>query len=113
MRNALKQFKLRALARPDVKREYNRIAEEFEFLDQILNARAAAGLTQADVATHMGTTQSAVARLESTIGKHSPSIATLRRYALALGYKLQLRLVKGQGQTIPSTRTRAKSSRAG
>lgn len=113
MRNSLKQFKSLALARSDVKREYDRIGGEFEFLDEILKARAAAGLTQADVATQMGTTQSAVARLESAVGKHSPSIATLQRYALALGYKLQLRLVKEQGLTNRSTRTRAKSPRAG
>lgn len=111
MRKSLKQFKSRALLRPDVKREYDRIAEEFEFLDEILKARAAAGLTQADVATRIGTTQSAVARLESAAGKHSPSIATLQRYALALGYKLQVRLVKEQGPTTRSTRTRAKSPR--
>lgn len=113
MRRSLKQFKSRALSHPDVKREYDRIAEEFEFLDEILKARAAAGLTQADVATRIGTTQSAVARLESAVGKHSPSIATLQRYALALGYKLQVRLVKEQGPTTRSTRTRAKSPRAG
>lgn len=113
MRRSLKQFKSRALARPGVKREYDRIAEEFEFLDEILKARAAAGLTQADVATRIGTTQSAVARLESAVGKHSPSIATLQRYALALGYKLQVRLVKEQAPTTRSTRTRAKSPRAG
>ena len=113
MRKSFKQFKSRALARPDVKREYDRIAGEFEFLDEILKARSAAGLTQADVATRIGTTQSAVARLESAVGKHSPSIATLQRYASALGYKLQLRLVKEQGLTTRSTRTRAKSPRAG
>ena len=112
MRKSLRQFKSRALARPDVKREYERVAEEFEFLDEILKARAAAGLTQADVAARIGTTQSAVARLESPVGKHSPSIATLQRYALALGYKLQLRLVKGHGLTSRSTRTRAKTARA-
>ncbi len=113
MRKSLKQFKSRALARPDVRREYDRIAEEFEFLDEILKARAAAGLTQADVAARIGTTQSAVARLESAVGRHSPSIATLRRYASALGYKLQVRLVKGQGTTTRSTRTRAKAARIG
>ena len=113
MRNRLKQFKSRALARPDVKREYDRIAEEFEFLSEILKARAAAGLTQADVAARIGTTQSAVARLESAVGRHSPSIATLQRYASALGYKLQVRLVKGKGLTTRSTRTRAKAARAG
>jgi transcriptional regulator with XRE-family HTH domain len=106
MRNDLKQFKARALARPEVKREYDLLALEFEFLDEILKARSAAGLTQADVAARIGTTQSAVARLESAIGKHSPSIATLQRYASALGYRLQVRLVKEQGPSARSTRPR-------
>jgi transcriptional regulator with XRE-family HTH domain len=113
MRNSLKQFRSRALARPDVKREYDRIAEEFTFLSEILKARVAAGLTQADVAARIGTTQSAVARLESAGGRHSPSIATLQRYASALGYKLQVRLVKGKGLTTRSARARAKAARAG
>jgi transcriptional regulator with XRE-family HTH domain len=52
------------------------------------------GLTQAEVAERMGTTQSAVARLESANAKHSPSVATLRRYAEALGHRVEVRLVK-------------------
>lgn len=110
MSRALKQFKARALARPDVKQEYDRIGEEFEFLDEILRARAAAGLTQADVAARIGTTQSAVARLESADAKHSPSIATLQRYASALGCTLQVRLVKTRGlanRSAGTTRKRA------
>jgi len=113
MRNTLKDFKRRALARPDVRREYETLKEEFELLDEILKARAEAGLTQAELAERIGTTQSAVARMETAIGKHSPSIATLKRYASALGYRLQLRLVKQHGLTTRSTRTREKSSRAG
>lgn len=110
MSKSLKQFKSRALARPGVKDEYDRVAEEFEFLDEILKARAAAGLTQADVAARIGTTQSAVARLESADAKHSPSIATLQRYASALGCKLQVRLVKGQSLTTRSTRATRKQA---
>jgi transcriptional regulator with XRE-family HTH domain len=108
MRKNLKQFRSQALARPEVKREYDSIAEEFEFLDEILKARTSAGLTQADVAVRIGTTQSAVARLESPDSKHSPSIATLQRYASALGYKLQVRLVKGRNLTTRSTRAARK-----
>jgi len=59
-----------------------------------LKARAAAGVTQAEVAELIGTTQSAVARLESGSGKHSPSLSTLQKYAHALGCRLELRLVK-------------------
>ena len=113
MRNTLKDFKRRALARPEVRREYEKLKEEFELLDEILKARAEAGLTQVELAERIGTTQSAVARMETAIGKHSPSIATLKRYASALGYRLQLRLVRQQGLTTRSKRTREKSSRAG
>ena len=51
-------------------------------------------LTQAEVAERLGTTQSAIARLESASAKHSPSIATLQRYAEALGHRVEVRLVK-------------------
>ena len=94
MTSTLRQFKARALARPKVKRAYDDLAEEFAFLDEVLKARAESGLSQAEVAARVGTTQSAIARLESATPKHSPSIATLRRYARALGYKLEIRLVK-------------------
>jgi len=113
MRNTLKAFKGRALSRAAVRREYDALAEEFELLDEILKARAAAGLTQAEVAARIGTTQSVVARLESDIGKHSPSIATLKRYASALGYRLQVRLVKDRGLINRSRRARARTARAG
>lgn len=102
----LKTFKAKALARPEVRREYDRLAEEFAFLDQILKARAESGLTQAEVATRVGTTQSAIARLESGSKKHSPSLSTLQHYASALGYRLEIRLVKRPDLA-------ARSSRAG
>ena len=113
MAKTLKDFKARALARPDVRREYDRLADEFAFLDEILKARAEAGLSQAEVAARIGTTQSAVARLESAGGGHSPSITTLQRYASALGYKVQVRLVKDSATTAKTTRTRAKTVRTG
>ena len=103
-----KELKARALERADVKTEYDRLDEEFQFLDEFLKARAAAGVTQAEVAERIGTTQSAVARLESGRGKHSPSLATLQKYAHALGCRLELRLVtesQKEGRTRRSTRT--------
>ena len=47
MRNALKDCKAQALARQDVRREYEGLKEEFEILDEVLKARAEAGFTQA------------------------------------------------------------------
>lgn len=81
---------------PAVKAEHLRIErEEMPLLDEILKARADAGLTQAEVARRMGTHAPAVARLENALvtGKHSPSIATLQKYAAALGKRLQVKFV--------------------
>ena len=102
-----KELKAQALERADVKVEYDGLNEEFRFLDEFLKARAAAGVTQAEVAERIGTTQSAVARLESGRGKHSPSIATLEKYAHALGCRLELRLVND----MPSRKAESKTTR--
>ena len=68
--------------------------EEGELLDALLKARQEAGLTQAELAARMGTQAPAVARLEKSLatGKHSPSIATLRRYVKACGKDLRLQV---------------------
>jgi transcriptional regulator with XRE-family HTH domain len=102
MSNSLKKFKSKALRRPGVKAVYDALEDEFQFLDEILKARLETGLTQSEVAARCGTTQSAIARLESGARRHSPSIATLQRFARALGYGLELKLVKksrAEGQT--------------
>jgi len=110
MASSLKRFKGRALARPDVRDAYDALEAEFAFLDEVLKARAEAGLTQAEVAERVGTTQSAIARLESGATKHSPSIATLQRYAKALGYRVEVKFVKERGVARASTRTRRERS---
>jgi len=110
MTSTLKQFKARAFARPGVKKAYDDLAEEFAFLDEVLKARAETGLTQAEVAARVGTTQSAIARLESAEPKHSPSIATLQKYAKALGYKVEIRLVKSEQRL--TTRSGGRTTKA-
>lgn len=90
------ELKAKALANPEVLAEYQCLnREEFAILDEMLAARRAAGLTQAQVAERMGTKAPAVARLEAALasGKHSPSIETLRKYANALGKQLEVHLV--------------------
>jgi transcriptional regulator with XRE-family HTH domain len=89
-----KQMRAQALGRADVKAEFSAAVDEFALLDEFLKARAAQGLTQAQVAEKIGTTQSAVARMESGKGKHSPSLATLSKYADALECRLQVKLIR-------------------
>jgi ribosome-binding protein aMBF1 (putative translation factor) len=88
-------FKKTLLAKPGVQKAYDALEEEYSTLHAMLDARLAAGLTQADVAARMGTTVSAVSRLESSLRseKHSPSFATLRKYAQACGKKLVVQMV--------------------
>ena len=79
---------------PKFKAEYDALKDEFALYDEIIKARKRAGLTQADIALRMGTKAPAVARIEAGGGRkhHSPSIATLRRYAEAVGCRLQIKL---------------------
>ena len=89
-----KAFVKKLLKQSVVKAEYDAQAEEFALLDELLKARRQAGLTQAEVAARMGTKTPAVARLEAGGGsrRHSPSVATLRKYAQAVGCRLEIRL---------------------
>jgi len=81
---------------PQFQAEYDALEEEFSVFDALVEARKAAGLTQAEVAERMGTKTPAIARLESSGGKRkpSPSLSTLRRYATAIGCKLEIKLVR-------------------
>jgi ribosome-binding protein aMBF1 (putative translation factor) len=90
------QLKAKMLENPLAHTEYERLnREEYAILDEMLAARRSAGLSQAQVAERMGTKAPAVARLESALasGKHSPSIDTLRKYASALGKRIEVHLV--------------------
>lgn len=101
-----KQLRAKALGRAEVKAQFDELGDEYALLDEFLKARAEQGLTQAQVAEKIGTTQSAVARMESGRGKHSPSLATLSKYAEALGCKLEVRLVRKRGKARNLTRLR-------
>ena len=95
--------KAKALSDPHVQAAYNALEAEFALFAALLQARNRAGLTQTEVAERMGTTTSAVARLESGGGskKHSPSVATLRKYAEVVGCTLEITLVPCK-QAAPS-----------
>ena len=88
-----KAFLAKARVRIGFTEEYDALELEYQVANQMLKARSRAGLTQDAVAERMGTTKSAISRLESA-GKHAPSLATLRRYAEAVGCELQVKLVR-------------------
>lgn len=89
------ELKEKALKRRGVRAEYESLDPEYNLLHSLLQARQKAGLSQAEVAERMGTKAPAVTRLESSLssGKHSPSIATIKKYADALDCHLEIKIV--------------------
>jgi len=87
-----KEFLAKARTRKGFAAAHDALELEYQVVSQMLRARSRAGLTQDAVAERMGTTKSAISRLESA-GKHAPSLATLKRYASAVGCELQVKLV--------------------
>ena len=87
-------FVKKALKNPEVKAEYARLMLEYKVVSEFIRARKKAKKTQQKVAELMKTTASVISRIES-IGSekhHSPSLETLRKYAAAIGYTLEVRL---------------------
>ncbi|CAN7541685.1 helix-turn-helix transcriptional regulator [Pararhizobium sp. LjRoot235] len=85
-------LKKRLMDNPEFRQEYEKADAEFQLVEALVRARTKAKLSQAEVARRIGTTQSAIARLEG--GGVSPSLVTLRRYAEATGAKLEINLVQ-------------------
>lgn len=86
-------LKVRDLAKewlkdPELKAEYDALQDEFTLAAALIEARSLAAMTQEQVAAAMGTTQAAIARLES--GRSLPSTRTLKRFADATGLKLRI-----------------------
>ena len=85
------ELKKRLMNNPEFREEYEKADAEFALIEALVKARTGAKLSQAELAKRIGTTQSAIARLEG--GGVSPSLSTLRRYAEATGTRLEVSLV--------------------
>lgn len=73
---------------PGYRQAYEALEEEFALIEAMMDARKRSRLSQAEIASRMGTTESAVSRLES--GRTKPSTRTLERYAAATGHRLKI-----------------------
>ena len=107
---ALKDIKARLLTDPEVRVEYDRLAPEFEVANKLVRARSRAGLSQKQIATLMGTTQSAIARIES--GKIALRTDTIQRYAAAIGYRAELKLTRTRKPVATNKTVAAKKAPA-
>lgn len=101
------RFLEKALKRKGFKDAYEGLEDEYALVCELLRARSRAGLTQEAVAERMGTTKSAVSRLEAA-GKTSPSVTTLKKYAHAVGCEVEIRLVPAAQKTARAKSTKRK-----
>lgn len=95
VRHDQKKALKKAMERPGFREAWEASADEYAPLRSLLEARRQSGLTQEEIAARMGTSKSAVSRLESSLRdpKHSPTFETIRRYAKACGKRMELQLV--------------------
>ena len=82
------QFKTKLLKDKEVKKAYDELGPEFEFVRLLIQKRLEKGLTQHELARKIGTKQSAISRLES--GTYNPTVSVLRKVAKALESKLEI-----------------------
>ena len=105
-----KTFLEKASKRRGFREAYDALEVEYALAHEMLSARTRAGLTQEAVAIRMGTTKSAVSRLEGA-GKHAPSVASLKKYADAVDCTLKIELIpqsaKRRTAAQPGVRTNA------
>jgi transcriptional regulator with XRE-family HTH domain len=86
----ISKLKKRWMKEPGFKDGYDALEAEFALASMLIDARTQAKLSQQQLATKMGTSQSAIARLESGIAK--PSLSTLERFAKATGTRVRVSL---------------------
>ncbi len=85
-------FKKKALQNEEVREEYHALKPLFAIKKQLVAARVAKGLTQDEIAKKIGTSKSNISRLESLNNNYMPNLATLIKYAEALGMRLDIGL---------------------
>ena len=89
-RPTFETFKVEALKDPEVRAEYDALADDYQLKRRMIAMRKEAGLTQEQVAEKLGTKKSSISRLESINGENSPRLATLEDYARVLGYAMKV-----------------------
>ena len=90
MTKTLNAFKAELLAKKGVRKAYDELSLEYAVARAVIEARTLCGLTQAQLAARMNTSQSYIARLEN--GGVLPTMKTFRRVAEATGTRVKFEL---------------------
>ena len=89
-RPSFKDFKEKAFENPDVKAEYDALEPVYKLRKKLIEMRIRKGVTQDELAKIMHTQKSNISRLECGEKVSFPTIATIEKYARALGYKVNI-----------------------
>ncbi|MGD1918353.1 MAG: helix-turn-helix domain-containing protein [Pleurocapsa sp.] len=92
-RPTLAEFKKKALANSEVKKEYEALTPVYKLRKQLIALRTKAGLTQEELAEKLNTKKSNISRLESANSPSSPRLSTIEQYADAVGYKIEINFI--------------------
>jgi ribosome-binding protein aMBF1 (putative translation factor) len=92
----------RAVRSVEYRAERERLGPYREVARQVILLRTRSGISQEELARRVGTSKSAIARLES--GRHQPTVETLRRVAAAFDVRLVIEFEAPQEPTsgLPS-----------
>jgi len=110
-RPGFKSFKQKALERPEVAEEYERLSPAYELRRKLVALRKSAGLTQEEVAKRLKTKKSNISRLESVNSTISPKLSTIADYAEVMGYNVKIDFVPKQPQELNKGMPRAVEKR--
>ncbi len=73
---------------PEIKKEYDRLAPEYEIISAMITARKEMGISQSELAKLIGTDQSRISKLER--GTLNPSLDFIKRVAEAMGKTIHI-----------------------
>ncbi|WP_026514428.1 helix-turn-helix domain-containing protein [Butyrivibrio sp. LB2008] len=90
--SSYKDYKNKALQNPEVKKEYEALAPEYDIIQAMIDARKSQNLTQKDLSERTGITQADISRIEK--GTRNPSLEMLKRLAHGLGLQLKVEFIK-------------------
>ena len=85
-------YKKKALKDPEVKREYDSLAPEYDIIQAMIDARKDQNLTQKELSERTGITQADISRIEK--GTRNPSLEMLKRLAQGLGMQLKVEFIQ-------------------
>ena len=85
------ELKEKYLQNPEVKREYDALEPEYQFIHDLIICREELSLSQQGLADLTGIDRADISRIEN--GNANPSLKTMKRIANGLGKRLEIRIV--------------------